>query len=93
MPTFQFGIQKQTQNNGKEIFIPVAREYRRLFPMRWNRIIKLYNTYVLQELDFDPQLTHEQCVEHINGFKEVLRTKVENNILTTEVETIESTKL
>lgn len=89
MTKYEFGIRTMTLNNGKEILVPVICEVKRFMPKNWQRITKLYEKYLIQELDFNPELTMQDCKDHINGYKEVLRTKVENNIMKTELQLLE----
>ncbi len=90
---YEFAIQKKKLNSGKEILIPVCRRKSLskfiLLSNQWCRIICIYGIYKLMELDFDPELTHEECQQHINGYKEYLSKSVENNVSTIEVDNIE----
>lgn len=70
---FEFAIRKEILKSGKVRYTPVVRRKRRFFQESWNRIVNLYGKYVLLELDFDPELTHEQCAEHLINYQRQLK--------------------
>jgi hypothetical protein len=84
MATYEFAIQKNVLNSGKIIYTPVCRVKslfgNKIFPRRWERITKIYDNYILLDLDFMPELTFCQCQEHISAYKQILRRKVEKYV-------------
>ena len=86
---YEFAIKKDTLRSGRVIFTPVCRRVSRYYPSPvWNRITKIYDRYVTLDLDFIPNLSFEECEQHIAGYKEELRKSIEN-----EVEIVEYHKL
>lgn len=93
---YEFAIKKDVLKSGKVIFTPVCREKSRLpliFVNKWNRIVKIYEKYQIQDLDFNPDLTYKECEEHILGYQEVLRQMVQNDVLTVEFHTLEQREI
>lgn len=66
---YQFAIKHDVLKSGKEILTPVVRYKNRFFKGMWYRIVKVYDRYVMMDIDFIPNLTREECQEHIEGFK------------------------
>lgn len=101
MAKYEFAIKKDVLNSGKTIFTPVCREKRRtifglylmLVPLPWQRIVNIYDEYILMELDFNPELTYKECEEHIAGYQKVLLQKVENEVVTVEFHTLEEKEI
>lgn len=89
MRKYEFAIQKTIKKNKMEILTPVVREKRRLLPPPWNRIVIVYGRAILMELDFEPELTYDQCLEHIEAYKNVLREQVATNIQAVEFHNLE----
>lgn len=86
---FTFAVRTVVLNNGKTIFIPMVRS---IFAYRqWMRIVCIYDRFVLQDLDFDVNLTYNDCLAHIEGYKQQLIKNCENCVHTTE--TVEISKL
>lgn len=85
----EFAIKVNKLKSGKEVYIPVYRTkstFSKLFANnKWTRIVKLYNKYTLMELDFEPELTHEQCEEHIKGFAQALINRESDQICKIEI--------
>jgi hypothetical protein len=72
---YKFATKSIKKRNGKSIYIPMAKQIGGLINLsEWTRIIKLYDTYELTTgyLDVDYKLTPQDCIDHIEGFKEVL---------------------
>lgn len=90
---YEFAILKQVLNNGKEIYTPVVRPVRKIVPAKWERIICLYGKYLIQDLDFTPNLSYADCESHILGYQEVLKHQVENEIKLTELHTLEQKEI
>jgi hypothetical protein len=89
----EFAIKKEVLNDGTEQLTPVFRRKRLFIQDNWERIACIYGKFTLMELDFVPSLTYEDCVGHIQGYKEVLRTKVANQVATEELHLLESSEL
>lgn len=93
MAKYEFAIKKDVLNSGNIIYTPVCR--RRpllnisLFSNPWSRIVNIYGNYLIMELDFIPDLSYEDCKEHISGFQEKLQRIVENEIAQVEFDTLE----
>lgn len=76
---YEFAIKKDEQNNGKIIYTPVVRQKKnkwlRFIPVpenNWNRITCIYGKYTLIPVDWEPELTFEECEAHIEGYKQTL---------------------
>lgn len=82
MATVEFAIQKKTLNSGETVHIPVCRR-KALIPLLsvpWERITKVYDQYILLDIDFEPNLSLEECEEHIRCYKQKLLGLVENEV-------------
>ena len=95
---YEFAIKKDNLNSNKSIFTPVCRnksklEILNIFPNPWNRITKIYNEYILMELDFTPDLSYEECEQHIKGYQEILLQNIENQIATVEFHAFEEKEI
>lgn len=91
--TYEFAIKKDILKSGKEIFTPVTRKKTKLFSSNWQRITELYGVYMLLELDFTPELTYEQCKEHILKYQEAQIKKKEGNVEVVEFHDLEEKDL
>lgn len=69
---YEFVIQRKLLSDDSEIYTPLVRKKNRLFKNKWDRIVFKYDRYLLEDLDWDPVLTKEQCQEHILGYQAVL---------------------
>lgn len=78
--TYEFATQELTLNCGKKILRPVTRLKRRWFPYRWERITCTYGRYEVRDLDWEPDLTAEECQAHIDGYKAVLVGRIANEV-------------
>lgn len=92
---FEFAIKKDVLNSGRAIHTPVCRKKSRLriFPNPWERITKIYDEYLLQELDFIPELSYKECEEHIAGYQAVLKEQIENEIANVEFHSLEEKEI
>ena len=86
---YEFAILKQILNSKEEQFTPVTRIWNRYIPSKWQRIVKIYDVYLLQDLDFMPPLSYTECEEHILGYQNVLRKNREKEIKLTELHKLE----
>ena len=96
MVTYEFAIKKDILNSGKEILTPVCRnksKFGRFFPNPWIRITIIYGHVVPMELDFNPDLSYEDCINHIKQYQQALQNKMENQIQTVEFHMLEETQL
>lgn len=98
MAKYEFAIKKDVLNSGKAIFTPVCRKKSRLgklniLPNPWERITKIYDEYVLMELDWTPELSYKECEAHIQGYQNVLLQKVENEVSTVEFHVLEEQEI
>lgn len=94
MAKYEFAIKKDVLNSGKTIYTPVCRRKSKfgrfdIFPNPWERITKIYDEYILQELNFTPELTYSECEDHIQGYQQVLLQSIENQVATVEFHTLE----
>jgi hypothetical protein len=96
--TYEFAIKKHVLNSGKVIFTPVCRKksfWSFFFSENWERITKIYGRYFLLDLDFDlnpdasPNLSYQDCEEHIQGFQIALQKATENVVKNVEYHTLE----
>ena len=92
---YEFAIKKDILNNGIEILTPVVRKKAKkwLYTNEWERITLIYGRYTLISIDWNPELTYEECLEHVKGYQEVLRQNIANNIQTVEFHNLENTIL
>lgn len=91
MATVEFAIQKKTLNSGEVVHIPVCRR-KSLIPLLsvpWERICRVYDNYILLDLDFEPNLSYEECEEHIRCYKQKLLGLVENQVSEIEFSDLE----
>src|SRR5688572_10488739 len=92
MAKYEFAIKKDVLNSGKVIHTPVCRKKSRLGkwnPNPWVRIVKIYDEYVLMDLHFIPDLSYEECKEHISGYQGKLLKSVENQVAEVEFHALE----
>ena|SRR5688572_20999311 len=97
MAEYEFAIKKDVLNSGKTIHTPVCRKKSKLgrlniFPNPWERIVKLYDKYVLIELDWTPSLTYQECEEHIHGFQLSLTESINNQLHSVEFHALQDKK-
>lgn len=85
MRTYEFAIQKTELNNGKINYTPVTRIKSKFITNPWVRIACIYGIYLIMDLDFDPELTLQQCEEHIQGYKDSLQKARANQIKNIEL--------
>lgn len=74
-PHYEFSIKMEVSVSGKQNFTPVCREksiFGKYLSSKWLRIVKIYNTYAIIEIDFEPELSFAECEEHIRGYKKQL---------------------
>lgn len=89
---YEYAIKHEVLNSGTEIFIPVVRPKQKVFKSSWSRITKVYDRYLIMDLDFNTNLTHEECEEHIAGHKEEVRVMNQNKIKKTSIIGIEEVR-
>ncbi len=89
MARYEFAIKKDSLNSGIIIYTPVCRKKAKLIPYPWERITKIYDNYILMDLNFVPDLTYEECEEHIHGYQQKLLKLRENDITEVEFHTLE----
>jgi ribosome biogenesis GTPase A len=81
---YRFRIKTEKKKSGETIYIPQIKE-----PgfTTWQQIVKIYNEYII--LDFPGQhgLSFEDCMKHLEGYKEQLENKYPNQVI--EVQTVE----
>lgn len=77
---YKFVIRKIILNNGKELYTPMVCLRHGLLQNNWERITCIYNKYIIQELDFEPNLTYMECQQHIEGFKQQLVEANQSNV-------------
>lgn len=75
----QYAIKKDVLEDGTVILAPVTRN-KGYLSTRWERICKLEDRYCLQELDWNPNLTEEECNERIEGYRKYLKDLVANTV-------------
>lgn len=83
----EFAVKKNTLHSGRVIFTPVYRTASRMNTIMrtpWTRIIKIYDRFQLQDVDFEPNLTFDECEQHIAGYKAELEKLVEQKVTVTE---------
>lgn len=92
---YEFAVKKDVLNSGKEILTPVVRKKVKkwLYTNNWERITLIYDKYTLIPIDWEPELSYEQCVEHVKGYQEVLKQNIANDIQTVEFHNLEETAL
>lgn len=95
---YEFAIKKDILNSGKELFTPVVRQkqkkwWGKIYDNPWERIVCYMGVYFTLELPWFPELTYEQCLEHIKGYQEKLKQDVANDIQTVEFHNLEETIL
>lgn len=66
---YEFAIKRHVLKDETEILCPVVRVKRRFFKETWQRIVKIYDKYLIQELDWEPVLSLEDCKDHIDGYR------------------------
>lgn len=95
---YEFAIKKDTLNNGNVIYTPVCRKKNildkiNIFSSPWERIVKIYDHYCIMDLNFVPNLSYEECKEHIQGYQNHLLKLVENQIAEIEFHTLEEVEV
>jgi hypothetical protein len=79
MPKYEFAIRKAVLSSGKTTYTPVCRKKTSitnlLIPNPWERIVKVYDDYILMDLPFTPNLTYQECEEHIIGYQNKLHSE------------------
>ena len=78
----QYAIKKDVLHDSTQVLTPVTR-IKGLFTTRWERICKVEGRYCLQELDWSPILTEDECNERIEGYKRLLKDLVANSVKST----------
>lgn len=91
---YEFARQKVVLNNGQETYRPILRVKRTsmipwFFESPWERICCIYGEYITMDLPFEPILTLDECNEHIDAYKNILKQKVEKNVKEELIENIE----
>ena len=92
--SYEFGIKKTLLRSGHQILTPVCREksITSFIKNKWIRIVKIYDNYLLMELDWEPStLTEKDCEEHITQFRKQLDSQRANDI--TKIEVVEHPSL
>lgn len=90
--TLEFAIKKDILKSGAVIYTPVVRHKRLIFPEQWGRITLIYGRYVVLDLNFEPELSHEQCGEHIINYQNQLRKEQEHLVEQVEFDVLEEIK-
>lgn len=94
---YEFAIRKQELGSGKIIFTPVCRKKPisrfLLINPPWERITKIYENYVLMDIHFEPDLSYDECKEHIHAFQEQLKRSKENDVVCVEFDALEEKDL
>jgi hypothetical protein len=97
MAKYEFAIKKDTLNSGKVVYTPVCRMKalfgNKFFPRKWERITRIYNDYILMDLDFIPDLSYQECEEHIHAYQNKLLKQRENDIAEVEFHTLEEAEI
>ena len=96
MAKYEFAIKKDMLYSGKAIYTPVCRKESTFFGVPttwnnpWNRITKIYNVYTLLELDFVPELSYEECEEHIKAYQDFLIKQDSHEVMSIELHALET---
>lgn len=93
MAAYEYAIEKKVLNNGKEMYTPLVRRKSKFLPIPWERICCIYGVYMTMNLDFHPELTQEECVEHIKAYQQRVENSMATNVKHIEyidLETIEA---
>lgn len=94
---YEFAIRKQELGSGRVIFTPVCRKKPiskfLLINPPWERITQVYDKYLLMDVGFEPDLSYEECKEHIHGFQEQLKKSKENDVVCVEFDALEEKDL
>lgn len=99
MAMYEFAIQKETLANGSILCTPVCRKRPKflgrleVFANPWERITKIYDTYILMDLPFAPKLTYVECEEHIREYKAILQKQSETDVVQVEYHSLEEKEL
>jgi hypothetical protein len=92
MSKYEFAIKQNTLKSGKVVNIPLCRRKAnrlQIFNNPWERIVRIYDEYLLQDLDFNPDLTLSECEDHIRAYKEKLNNLSEDDIIEEKIHEIE----
>ena len=87
MKKYEFAIKKDTLKNGDIIYTPVVRK--KGWSQPWNRITRVENSLMLQDIDWDAGLTFQECERRIEEYKEMLAERDGRYIQTTEFHKLE----
>ena len=92
---YEFAIKKEVLNSGKTVYIPVCRIKSKftIFSNPWERITKIYKEFVVMDLHFIPDLTVEECKEHIAGYQAALNNAILDTVAKVEFEELEDFKV
>lgn len=92
---YEFAIKKETLNSGKDIFTPVVRRKAKkwMYTNEWDRITCIYGKYTTIKIDWNPELTYEQCDEHIKGYQQELLQQIANNVAIVEFHNLENKEI
>lgn len=94
MVSYEFAIKKDILNSGKVIYTPVCRKksniWKRFNQYPWERICKIYNEYILLDLQFTPDLTYEECEQHIQAYQDKLKQSVAHHVAVEELHVLET---
>lgn len=84
---YEFAVKTQTLASGKLVLMPVCRIKSRfkISSNPWERIVKIYDKYMTMELHFEPELSLQDCHEHIKGFQDQLKEIISNKIVITSI--------
>lgn len=89
---YEFAIKKNLLNSGEYLLTPVFRiKSTRFSPFKnkWERIVKIYDDFILMDLDTPPILTQQECEDHIMGYKNKLEIDSKNKVKTEEIQIVE----
>jgi hypothetical protein len=93
MASYEFAIKRDTLNSGKIIYTPVCRRraniWKRFNHYPWERITKIYNEYILLDLTFVPDLSYEECEQHIRAYQKKLENSVAHHVASEEFHLLE----
>lgn len=93
MASYEFAIKKDTLNSGKIIYTPICRKktsiWKRFNHYPWERITKIYNEYILLDIQFTPDLSYEECEQHIQAYQSKLKQSVAHEVALEELHVLE----
>lgn len=91
-PVREFSIKVERLNSGKVIYTPIVRNTYTIFnyPIRgdWERITAVEGRYMLINIDFNPNLTPEECQSRIDGYKKQLEREKQHQVKEVEFKQI-----